>query len=459
MPQGRLLSSLNAQVFDNSTPPIIAVNFLVVAVLAITLWPEIRSSWLIAFGLASLATVSINIAIHRAYARADDAAARPETWQRLLLVGACLNGATWGIGLGGILWQAQSLLAILLPLVVIAGMIGVYVASQSASIGSIAAFMAATLIPMVGVLFLRGGPEQLALTGLIPLYAVVLFVFAFRNHRQIVETLTLRFQNEALLADLLETEKRLIEARNAAQDMNRAKSRFLAMMSHELRTPLNAILGFSDIIANEQYGPVGEPRYADYARDIHTSGRHLLELVNDILDLSKIESGRMEIEAVELDLADLCRTVVRLLRVKVDESAVVLKVDIAPDARYVSADRRAVNQILVNLVANAIKFTPSGSISIRARRRDAETVSIAVEDTGIGIDPDDQERILTPFEQADNSYTRTAGGTGLGLPLAKSLAELHGGTLTLTSRPNDGTLVELTLPAAASQFAGTHSNG
>lgn len=448
-PHDWLLVSLNDRVFMNAAPPALALNPVVAAILSATVWGEVPSGWLAAFLAGVITAAVINIGLHRIYVRRHDRVQAPARWSRLLMVGAGLNGAAWGVGLGGIVFQAESLTGLALPAIVLAGLAGAFVAGQSALMSSVAAFIAASFMPTIGGLIAGHGAAMAPLATLMAIYAVALSFFAYNNHRQAVEALTLRFQNEALLAELLAAEERLIGARDAAQAVNRAKSQFLAMMSHELRTPLNAILGFSDIIANEQFGPVGVPRYTDYARDIHESGRHLLDLVNDILDLSKVEAGHMEISKVPLDLTGAVDSVLRLLRIKAEEASVGLSVDLAPDARRVMGDRRAISQILFNLVVNAIKFTPAGgSVVVRSRRVDGNTVMLSIEDTGIGIEADDLERVLHPFEQADNSYTRAAGGTGLGLPLARSLAELHGGGLTLKSRPGKGTIVEVTLPAA-----------
>ena len=252
----------------------------------------------------------------------------------------------------------------------------------------------------------------------------------------------------ASLASDLETATAEAEtARKAAEQANRAKNQFLATMSHELRTPLNAILGFSEIIAQETFGPSGVPQYRDYALDINTSGKHLLELINDILDIAKIEAGKLEIQPENLDLKEVLDACRRLCSVKAQEREVTLELDIAPGAHLVYADMRALKQILFNLLSNAVKFSKrGGSVRLAARRLDGESVELSVIDQGIGIADDCLEDVFEPFHQVDNSYNRETGGTGLGLALVKALTELHSGAVTLDSKLGQGTCVRVVFP-------------
>jgi PAS domain S-box-containing protein len=249
------------------------------------------------------------------------------------------------------------------------------------------------------------------------------------------------------ISELKRYEAALMAARAGAEEANAAKSVFLATMSHELRTPLNAILGFSELIRDEVFGPVGTPRYVEYAADIHASGRHLLDLITAILDLSKIEAGKLEIELNPIDLVPLLGQCVGLVRTRAEKQGLRLVEDFAQNLPTLWADARAVRQIMLNLLSNAVKFTPrGGTITLHLVAADPDWVDISVSDTGIGIPDDQLDRVMKPFEQLDNRYTRGAGGTGLGLALVKALTELHGGSVTLISKVKQGTTVIVRLP-------------
>lgn len=250
--------------------------------------------------------------------------------------------------------------------------------------------------------------------------------------------------NEAKLIDLAGDLK---IARDEAQAANRAKSHFLAAMSHELRTPLNAILGFSELIKGEAFGPVGNARYREYVEDIHSSGQHLLDLINDVLDLSKIESGETELYQEAIDIELLVRSAVRLVRQRAEKGRIELNVDLREGLPRLWADRRKVTQILVNLLSNAIKFTePAGRVTLKARCREDGEFVFQVIDTGIGMAPADVPKALAQFTQVDSDLNRKFEGTGLGLPLTKAIAELHGGSLELRSELGVGTIATVRFP-------------
>ncbi|MCE9650550.1 MAG: PAS domain S-box protein [Parvibaculum sp.] len=240
----------------------------------------------------------------------------------------------------------------------------------------------------------------------------------------------------------------LRQARDQATDASRSKSEFLANMSHELRTPLNAIIGFSEALERELFGPVGNPRYREYAEDIHDSGVHLLNLINDILDLSKIEAGHFKLHEDTADLDAITASACRIVRHRAQQAAITIETALPRPPLSLIADERALKQVLINLISNAVKFSNDrGTVRIEATVR-AEGLRIAVIDHGIGIAEEDIPKALAPFTQVDGTLSRTHEGTGLGLPLAKHLTELHDGELTIVSVPGEGTTVYVDLPAS-----------
>ena len=236
-------------------------------------------------------------------------------------------------------------------------------------------------------------------------------------------------------------------AKEAAEVASRAKSEFLANMSHELRTPLNAIIGFSEMISQEVMGPMNNSYYTDYATDIHESGTHLLSLINDILDLSKVEAGKTELHEQPVDLRQTIKSTLRIIGERLQAAELRLEVDLMSPLPLIFADLRAIKQIMLNLMSNAVKFTPEGGlirISVRSDTQGALLLSIA--DSGIGISEEDMPTALAPFGQVESALNRRHQGTGLGLPLVRSLVELHGGTLEVSSRVGTGTVVTVRLP-------------
>ena len=238
-------------------------------------------------------------------------------------------------------------------------------------------------------------------------------------------------------------------AMTRAEAANQAKSEFLANMSHELRTPLNAINGFSEIMAAELFGPIGD-KYKGYAADILKSGQHLLSLINDVLDMAKIEAGKMTLHYEPVSLKGVCEDAVRLMRGKVQEADLTLSV-VGEDLPDIEADQRGLKQVMLNLISNAVKFTPAGgriTLTLAATQgEDGQArVKVSCADTGIGIAPENLARLARPFEQVEGQHSKTTQGTGLGLALTKSLIEMHGGRLTLESEPGVGTVVSFDLP-------------
>ena len=262
------------------------------------------------------------------------------------------------------------------------------------------------------------------------------------NQAALQKTITVLKKSQVRIVELAENYE---QEKIRAEEANQSKSEFLANMSHELRTPLNAINGFSDIMKKELFGPLGDPRYKEYVNDILFSGQHLLSLINDILDMSKIEAGKMTLNTEELQMNEMVGQIIRIVRGRAEENRLKLIYD-ETSLPEIEADPRAVKQILLNLTTNAIKFTPEGGVVTISVEPKSAGLIIRVSDTGIGISEEDIKRLAQPFEQIDSQHSRKHEGTGLGLALSKSLVELHGGNFTIESTIGQGTTVIFTLP-------------
>jgi signal transduction histidine kinase len=246
---------------------------------------------------------------------------------------------------------------------------------------------------------------------------------------------------------LLDGEISLNAAKTKAEEANRAKSEFLASMSHELRTPLNAVLGFSEIIESQMFGSL-PPRYVEYARDIRNSGSHLLNLVNDILDLAKLDAQKMELRESEFFLQPIIEECLGMVQGRADKNKVTLSAVPCSKSLSLHADELRLKQVLLNLLSNAVKFTPEdGSVSIHAAIDGDKCISISIMDTGIGMTELEMEVALSPFGQVDSRTARNSEGTGLGLSISNSLMELHGGGIRIASTPGQGTTMTIWFPA------------
>jgi PAS domain S-box-containing protein len=243
-------------------------------------------------------------------------------------------------------------------------------------------------------------------------------------------------------------EEELIKSKDAAERANGAKTEFLSNMSHELRTPLNAILGFSEVITKEMFGAAGNGKYVEYARDIHKSGLHLLDLINDVLDLAKLEAGRLELRETDISLHDVVGDCLNLLGGRARDGRVSLEVEVPADLSPLRGDERAIKQVLLNLLSNAVKFTPEGGRVTLTAKMSRSGLTISVRDTGIGMSKSDIEVALTPFGQIDSKLARKHKGTGLGLPISRSLMRLHGGDIFIESTPDRGTTIMVLFPLA-----------
>ena len=295
-------------------------------------------------------------------------------------------------------------------------------------------------LTLVALYLSRGGILYYALAAMTVAAQVFFLFLASRLYRSALATAESRAEKDLLIAELETANAISDEARRRAEEANLAKSRFLATMSHELRTPLNAILGFSEIIKGEVLGPVGNAAYKDYVADIHTSGQHLLELINEVLDLSRVEAGRYELSEEPVNLAAVAEECVRLLQIKAQARNLKIVEDHARGLPRLWADDRAVRQIILNLLSNAIKFTPSGGeITVRVGWSTGGGQLVSVKDNGPGIPPDEIPIVLSAFGQGSIAIKSAERGAGLGLAIVQALMQTHDGTFELRSKLREGT--------------------
>ncbi len=320
--------------------------------------------------------------------------------------------------------------------------------SRFGRFGSTAAFTAMTIAAIVSLHLLIRTLEGL------PIHLIAIlnlsFEIAIVTAPLIFYACTVIGKLKASRANLDEMSRRLVLSVEQAEAANRAKSAFLANMSHELRTPLNAIMGFSEIMREQHLGPVNNARYLSYAGDIHASGHYLLGIINDILDLSKIEAGKMTLENAEaFPLSQALQASLAICAVQAEKFGVRLESQLPPHDVQLFAVERMIRQIMINLLSNAIKFTPAGgTVRVGSHVLADGGYAVAVQDSGIGMTEQEVVKALTPFGQVENKTTAAHTGTGLGLPLAKAMLELHGGQLEISSMPGQGTRVVLNFPAS-----------
>lgn len=391
----------------------------------------------------------ISSRITNAYKReADDhlVAGSAKNWYRRFLCLFVAHSLAWGIA-PWLLWQPGNFIN------------HIFIAFLAYSIltafGSRCAYRVemfwARVFPLLGMTDLRfvldGTWVDVGIAVMLSAHALEVFAENRRFAVRIAEDTRLRLEVEELARELEEARDEALRKRVEAEMANASKTAFLANMSHELRTPLNAILGFSEIIAKECFGEIGSARYKEYAQDIHCSGVHLLSLINDLLDVAKIEAGKMEIRPFVLEPENAFDSALKLIAAKARERGQNLVIDIDPSVPPLFADERALKQILINLASNAVKFTPEGGrICVSASRARCGGFQIMVEDNGPGIPREKLNNIFQPFSQVDNRYDRQEGGTGLGLALVRGLAELHGGRAWIESESGQGCCAYVILP-------------
>jgi two-component system cell cycle sensor histidine kinase PleC len=375
-----------------------------------------------------------------------DTPQKVKSWRWCLVLAQTLMGACWSLVVGDLLaidldlarlfllfvvimvTAVTAMLAETIPIAVICGLLPI-------SIRLAALALAGNSMPDVALAVMAAGAQLFFL------------LFSTRLHETTLTRLRLRAEKEALLLEVQEAKANSDEARRRAEEANVAKSHFLATMSHELRTPLNAILGFSEVMKGEVFGPHTNPAYRDYANDIHSSGHHLLTLINEILDLSRIEAGRYDLREEALSISHIIDDATHMLALRMKAKNQTVHAKIEENLPRLWADERATRQIVLNLLSNAIKFTPpGGEIWIKAGWTAGSGQYISIKDTGPGIPENEIPLVLSSFGRGSLAIKTAEQGSGLGLPIVKGLIDLHGGTFTLKSKPREGTEVIVTFP-------------
>jgi two-component system, cell cycle sensor histidine kinase PleC len=394
----------------------------------------------------ALGAQGVQLSLCRYYESSDNRLSRPGEWVGMLAASELLFASSWSLPLF-LFWSPGNelqhiyLIATLMTVVAIRIMIANnFLPVVLAGTGFI------TVTILIRCLTVHG-PLYVALAAM----AVMTAVFFIQLSRRLEETardiLAYRSQREKLIAELERARDQAERDRKRAEEASRAKSRFLATMSHELRTPLNAIMGFSEILSHEMMGPHAVTAYKHYSADIHSSGHYLLSLIDDILDLSRIEAGRQELAEEPVDLGAVASACAKLLRTKADERSQALSFEIPRDCPRLIGDRRALGQILFNLVSNAIKFTPPhGKIAVSAALDDGERLVLSVRDSGPGIPSHELDAALAAFARGSLATRRAIDGAGLGLPIVKGLVKLHEGELAIRSLAGQGTIASAIFP-------------
>ncbi|MEO3432733.1 HAMP domain-containing sensor histidine kinase [Inquilinus sp. CAU 1745] len=441
----RILGELNDLFGRARRWHLLALHLAVAGLIAWALRDQASPAALTIFLSAISVSVAINAAARFAYARARFRRITPEKWRRTFAGCAALAGLSWGLTGSLLYWGPPSLEKTLIAVAFI-GLCSNSAMGYAMNRAAAQGFLFAVMLPFATVCLAQPTAFNLILGLFVLFYLRAMTLYVDSVHRAQVGAIRLRLDREKLIAELETAKADLSAAVLEADRANRAKSDFLATMSHELRTPLNAIIGFSELIRDRGLGPDATDAYADYAGDIHSSGSMLLDLINDILDLSRIEAGRFELQEETVDLAAAVRGAVRMMAVRSESRGLALDVELPDDLPPLRADTRATRQMIVNLLSNAVKFTPPGGAVRVSARADADGVRLSVADTGIGMSNADIAVALEPFGQVRNDLPQDMPGTGLGLPLVKSMIERHGGRLEIESQPGQGSALTLAFP-------------
>lgn len=427
-----------------SAAPAVA-TLAVLTAAAATLWAPlgVASGWL----TGALAGQALVYAAARRFLRHGGEEADARRWSGRFATAEAVNAFAWGVVAFALAGQheASTVMALFVMLV------GVAIAAMLTA--SVPAAVVAATLPIAamvsGAYAFEDGPGAKAVVAMTVAAEIYFLLLSRKLYRNTLEALEFRAEKDALIGELEQAKANSDEARRRAEEANLAKSRFLATMSHELRTPLNAILGFSEVMKAEVFGAHAVPTYKEYAGDIHQSGQHLLELINEILDLSRIEAGRYEMHEESVRLAYVVEDCHHLLKLRAKNRGVVIRELYQHDLPPLWADERALRQITLNLLSNAIKFTPPGGVvTLKVGWTASGGQYLSVSDTGPGIPESEIPTVLASFGQGTLAIKTAEQGAGLGLPIVKGLVDLHGGGFALNSRLREGTEVIVTLPAS-----------
>ncbi|MEI9888790.1 MAG: ATP-binding protein [Rhizomicrobium sp.] len=423
--------------------PIAAVLIALTSVSSVPLWRVI--GW-------AAAVIAISVASDFAYRsllrRADHSPADIVRRARSQARWTLLHTTAW-CSMAIVLWVPGNAGHNALLLLIVTCTLSGWSSMGAYHLATAAAAMPVYLVTLLTMPLISWTPTGALLSGLSAGFWLVMRTLLMANYKTRVRMIRLEQERRGLIDNLKTAKNESDAARLRAETASMAKSAFLANMSHELRTPLNAILGFSEIINTKAMGPEAIDQYAEYGGYIHGSGEHLLSLINDILDLAKIEAGRVTLRESEVDLRSLMEDTVRMMDVKAAAGALTLTAQVDRAFPNVFADERALRQMLVNLASNAIKFTPPGGrVTAFANLLEDGSLAFGIDDTGVGIAPEEHATVFESFGQGRHDAVLPDKGTGLGLPIVKGLAEAHGGRVLLNSVPNEGTRITIILPAS-----------
>jgi two-component system cell cycle sensor histidine kinase PleC len=423
---------------------------LVIAFTTLTWTAPARTfSWL----FLVLAVLLFNTMVARRFLAESTPSTNLKPWIKRLLIGEIAFVSVWAL-LPTMVGAPESdvLRVFLLVAVLVIGAVSTVLSHTLPSAVYASALPLAAVI--VQLVVDRHPTERWMIAGLC-FTALLLFVgLANRLYSSTLENMQARAEKDELFTEVEQANLRLREAMRRAEEASAAKSRFLATMSHELRTPLNAILGFSEVIKDELFGPIGNEQYKSYVQDIHRSGEHLLQLINEVLDLSRIEAGKHELVEEAIDLVGVIQACCRMLELRATGRGLLLRTAFTDDMPRLWADERAIRQITLNLLSNAIKFTPQGAeIVIKVGWTQNGGQYLSVKDNGSGIPEDEIETVLSTFGRGSQAIKNADQGSGLGLPIVKSLVELHGGSFRLTSKVRVGTEATAIFPPDRVMYA------